>query len=191
MTSKDIYGSTKVCSKCKVEKSPTEFYKDKRTKDGLQYNCKTCLKSYFEEKREHHLARHKIYRDTNKELHRERYKEQKILTSKIWHENNKEKHAILMKDWHTKNPTIKNAINAKRRANKIQATPSWCETEEIKELYRQCKLITEQTGIKHHVDHIVPLQSNLVCGLHCLANLQIIPAIENISKNNRHWPNMP
>lgn len=41
-----------------------------------------------------------------------------------------------------------------------------------------------------HVDHIVPLQSNWVCGLHCEANLRVIPGAENESKRNFWWPQM-
>lgn|SRR5574343_143584 len=32
----------KICSKCKENKNETDFYKDKRTKDGLYSNCKKC-----------------------------------------------------------------------------------------------------------------------------------------------------
>ena len=63
------------------------------------------------------------------------------------------------------------AKNAQRRANKLKATPKWHEKERITELYKQSSKET-------HIDHIIPLQSNLVCGLHCFDNLQAIPAKE-------------
>ena len=37
--------TTKVCSKCKVEKDVGEFYKDRTARDGLQYKCKSCARS--------------------------------------------------------------------------------------------------------------------------------------------------
>jgi hypothetical protein len=42
-----------------------------------------------------------------------------------------------------------------------------------------------------HVDHIVPLQSEIVCGLHGEANLQLLTETENKVKSNKLWPDMP
>lgn len=45
---------TKICPRCKEKKDINEFYKDKKTKDGLHYSCKKCLI-------EHHRKYHKKY----------------------------------------------------------------------------------------------------------------------------------
>lgn len=82
-------------------------------------------------------------------------------------------------------------MHARRRAAKSGATVAWACKERINSFYLEAQRLTRETGIKHHVDHIVPLQSKLVCGLHCEANLQVITAFENISKLNRYWPDMP
>ena len=37
---------TKICTKCKVQKSVSDFSKDKAKKDGLFSNCKECRKEY-------------------------------------------------------------------------------------------------------------------------------------------------
>jgi hypothetical protein len=83
------------------------------------------------------------------------------------------------------NPHLRNAISAKRRATKLQQTPRWADFEAIKEVYRLGAEKTKTTGIKHAVDHIYPLISTEVCGLHVAANLQIITALENSRKKNR------
>lgn len=66
---------------------------------------------------------------------------------------------------------------AKRRAIKINATPIWSELDQIKEFYNQCE-------IGFHVDHVIPLNNPLVCGLHVMDNLQYLSAHENCSKGN-------
>lgn len=81
--------------------------------------------------------------------------------------------------------------SANRRSAKLQATPKWASEALILAIYEECQLLSEETGIPHHVDHAVPLISDIVCGLHCEANLQILPALDNLSKGNRHWPDMP
>ena len=74
---------------------------------------------------------------------------------------------------------------SKRRAFKINATPSWSNLEEIKDFYVLAKTLTDFTGIPHEVDHIVPLNHADVCGLHVPANLQVICKSDNRKKNNK------
>lgn len=93
--------------------------------------------------------------------------------------------------WKVNNSGIINAINSKRRAAKLSATPSWLTKEQllsILEFYKEAKKLEMLTGIKYHVDHIVPLQGANVCGLHVPWNLQVIPAVDNIRKHNK-WQN--
>lgn len=72
------------------------------------------------------------------------------------------------------------------RQEKIQqAMPTWANHDVILAYYIVCQNITKVTGIKHEVDHIIPIQHPLVCGLHVESNLQIITEEENIKKSNK------
>jgi len=77
------------------------------------------------------------------------------------------------------------ARNARRRARKLDANVTWVNEEKIKDLYKQAARFSLWLGIKYHVDHIIPLAGNTVCGLHVENNLQIIPSRENLSKSNK------
>ncbi len=46
------------------------------------------------------------------------------------------------------------------------------DKEAIKALYREAAEKTRETGIKHEVDHVVPLQGDLVSGLHWEGNMR-------------------
>lgn len=83
------------------------------------------------------------------------------------------------------------ARNARRRAAKRQAVPAWSNRDKIKEFYETANGLGMLTGEWHDVDHIVPLQSDIVCGLHCEANLQVLIRKENRMKSNCQWPDMP
>lgn len=75
--------------------------------------------------------------------------------------------------------------SANRRAAKRSAFPSWADREEIEKVYEAAKELSRKIGEACHVDHIIPLQHDLVCGLHVHQNLEALPASENLAKSNR------
>ncbi len=64
------------------------------------------------------------------------------------------------------------------------ATPKWANKKENSMLRKAAQSATLITGIKHQVDHIIPLRSDKVCGLHVAENMQIISRTENLKKRN-------
>ena len=104
-----------------------------------------------------------------------------------WHKQNRDLHNAKNRQWTKDNPEKNREKAARRRARKLSATPSWLSAEQrakIKRLYKLATLMEEITGVKYHVDHIIPLQGQNVCGLHTPENLQVLRADLNLSKSN-------
>lgn len=99
--------------------------------------------------------------------------------SKVYREQNKEKCRERSRNHYYNNKSEYIARNAAHRANKVRATPAWADKNKIKEIYKNCP-----EG--YHVDHIIPLQGDFVCGLHVETNLQYLPAEENLKKSNKY-----
>lgn len=72
-----------------------------------------------------------------------------------------------------------------RKLTLKSATPSWSDSDAIKALYATAKQLTVDTGIKHEVDHIIPIQGKRVCGLHVPWNLRVITKAANVRKHAR------
>ena len=110
--------------------------------------------------------------------------------SKAYRAANPEVGKLYAKKYNLSNRGKKNAAWGAYRAAKLQATPSWADKFFIDEIYDLAQLRTKATGFKWVVDHIVPLRSDKVCGLHWEGNLAVIPEKDNILKGNRFWPDM-
>ena len=122
---------------------------------------------------------------TNATEYYNKNRERELAKSKIRHQENKDVNCARAKQWRLDNPDRVAASIANRRAAKKQAIPLWANITNIRLLYKKAQQLTETSGIEYQVDHIVPLNSKIVCGLHCEDNLRVITAKENNSKNNK------
>jgi len=150
-------------------------------------------------------ARSKRWAEENaeraKELQAEWYKKNKEKVdaqSKAWAKANPERIKEIHREskrrtgstriWKSENKHKVNAYASKRRACERNATPSWLsEIDEfiVEEIFLQREDISSATGIKHEVDHVIPLVSEEVCGLHVWWNMRVITEFENRSKGNK------
>jgi 5-methylcytosine-specific restriction endonuclease McrA len=176
----------KICSRCGCDKPISEFRADERYRTGFASWCKECHRQrnseWARENRERLSAKAAAYRAENIEQARESNRKFKRANAgRINAEN---------RLWSLSNKDRRRASWAARKASKMQATPPWADRAEIARIYRLACQAEAITGIRMHVDHIVPLQHHLVCGLHIPSNLQILPGMFNEAKRN-HWPLPP
>lgn len=176
----------KTCTKCRISKSLAEFY-FLPSRNGYQARCKACTKAsviaWNKANPELAYAREMRYRRS----HRKQYAK----TAAAWYLKNKKRNHDNAAAWYQKNPHKGAAKRAKYRASQFLATPKWINEFFVSEAYALARLRTKVLGYPWHVDHIVPLKSEIVCGLHWEKNLQVIPGSRNSEKGNRFWPDMP
>jgi len=91
------------------------------------------------------------------------------------HSSNSKKYR---REWYESNKLLKRFYTAKRRSLIKNATPVWQDAKSIRDIYMNCP-----SG--YEVDHIVPIVSDIVCGLHVSNNLQYLTRAENIKKGNK------
>lgn len=122
----------------------------------------------------------------------------------------REKERVRLKNYFSENPEKKKEANdkyskkyperrknswAKKNYKRKKAANAYSSDEltefAFEEARELCKFREQATGFPWEVDHVVPLLSDKVCGLHKWTNFAVIPASVNRSKQNRYWPDMP
>lgn len=181
---------TKICSKCGLEKTISEFYK----KNSL---CKKC-----------HLVKKQEWRKNNPEeykkqtkSHYEKTKEIQKAKKKIWIENNRETYNKYWTERKSKDPSFKLLMGMRSRLcgylKKLNITKKnktfeivGCTPQELKE-YLEKQFVdgmSWENRSEWHIDHIIPLSSakteEELCKLCHYKNLQPLWAIDNIKKSN-------
>jgi hypothetical protein len=102
----------------------------------------------------------------------EAYKERKREASRRYYQKNKNK-------W--------DKLFVKRRKQERLSKRASTERDklEIKRMKLEAQLLTINSGVKHEVDHIIPLIHEKVCGLHTKHNCQVLTKADNRRKGAR------
>jgi len=105
--------------------------------------------------------------------------------SKQYRLKNKEKVAAYNKEYR-KNNTASIYTRNRIRKNKMHQlqTPPWADKSAIEVIYAQARRRSNIEGIQYHVDHIIPLNGDIVSGLHVEYNLQLLSSRDNVAKKN-------
>lgn len=183
--------SVKHCIACGCEKPLTDFYAHKGAKDGRQSRCKVCW-----------AARTKEWAAANPEQYKaktlervKRYQAKRLddvrAAERARYHADAQSSRDKLREKKRNNLATYLANNRKREQLKRSAVPVWANNDAIRAMYREAARKTKLTGVIYHVDHIVPLRSKVVCGLHVQHNLAVVASSENLKKGNRFWPDMP
>ena len=143
----------KTCTKCKLEKSRTEFYRGKSYSDGLQYVCKKCQKKTVQRWRKNNPERTRKVGRLSKRRQRER--EGPDETCRKWNE------------WYANNAEHRRGYQAERRdTEKEKAQHAIYSEMRAGRLIRpdNCSRCDEERKvIAHHEDYSKPLEVQWLC----------------------------
>jgi hypothetical protein len=185
----------KICKQCLIEKDLESFRLNRKYREN---KCKQCNNEARMEPKEkdRQAAYQKAYSKTNKEtiavkkaIYRKTNKETLAVKKVAYCKANKKAIAARTAAWKKDNKAAVNAATVRRRSAKLNRTPKWTTKEDletIKQIYIVANQFSKSFGTEYQVDHIIPLQGELVSGLHVPSNLQIITAKENQIKGNKY-----
>lgn len=175
------------------------------------YDCIECRRTIYRERdADNHRARLKKYRDNNLDKARQswneyyaRNRDSRLARNRELYDPEKKAH-----QWAKYSKENRDAIRSRGRAYQkknaekfaaksallragFRARNSELDCLAFDEAFALCKTRAIETGVSWSVDHMIPLRAKNASGLHCAANLQVIPSAINTRKGNRMWLTQP
>jgi len=150
--------SDKLCTKCKK----TGLFRQRITtwnkvpKTILISRCRDCE---FQETKNHQKNNREYWRTLNKKSYQN------------WSPEQRQKRNFRVLERH--------------KRTKVASRHDELTSFVFQEAYCLARQREKCTGFKWHIDHIIPLNGENVCGLHVWNNLRVIPAVLNLSKGNK------
>lgn len=151
--------------------------------------CVECLRIEWAEgskKRAEYFAERNKSDEVKKKKHDWYLKNREAVIERAKTQTQEQKRAY-QNAWKERNLIWVRADTKARRRKHRQATPPWItrqQKSEIRALYQTAITMSKTTGEQYVVDHIYPLRSEVVCGLHVPWNLRVITREENAQKSN-------
>lgn len=158
--------------------------------------CVECLKVEWEKGNQTRAEYFRQYNksDAGQKAKQSYYARNKSLVIEKAANRSPEERRVARKKHKEANPDLYKELVSLRRRRFRQATPKWLTQEqkfEIRLKYRLAIELSRRTGVRHAVDHIVPLQGEEVCGLHVPWNLEVLTQDENLKKSNKLVDTIP
>lgn len=153
-----------ILAKMKSKYDSDESYREKQKTNALNQYCRDPQKTAQRSKR-----------------YRESHVDELIEYRKQYYQKNTEELKLSMKVYEKENPEVRHRIQSLYRHQQRRATPKWLSEDQKDQIWAFYRNRPEG----HHVDHIIPLQGEIVSGLHVPWNLQHLPASDNLKKSNK------
>ena len=193
---------TGVCLGCEQEqrdRSQKELSRRYREAHGEEF--KEYQRQWYHDNKESANSTRRRYRENNpkkikqiRDTNNKKFRKANPSYGGDWFRSNPEKSKEYSKkdyarksraNWRKNNKGHLNYLTRKRQKRIKIATPIWANQNNIRQIYIKSAQRSLNEKLEYHVDHIIPIQNKLVCGLHVPENLQIILKKENLSKGNK------
>jgi 5-methylcytosine-specific restriction endonuclease McrA len=192
----------KCCGKCGTLKPVEAFTTSPKAKDGRHSYCKECVNSYRRANQKRYRAAQKKWETENAErileVNRkrrttERFKNLSYSYGKKYRKKYAEKLREKKRKFYASRPELRRAEYQRNKQRYIAAayerhykiknlTPTDADKKVIQAFYDLARSLTQKTGIRYEVDHIIPISKG---GMHHHANLRVVTMDENRRKGSK------
>lgn len=187
--------TSKICTKCKVDTPLEDMGKARRSKDGHNIYCKSCIRQKSQKQRDENPELNRVWQASYRDSHRSQERARKLKRyysqrerllglNRLRRQRDYEHVRAIEKASYERNKERRRPVkNAKQSIrNRLIEQPEFVILEkELRQIYLST-CVNCGTRDKMSIDHIIPLSRG---GRHSIGNLQPMCTPCNSSKNDR------